>query len=178
MSHNVAISPEAGRGLQDPLPIRAHRRSIRHLGRWTTARRFDVRASRGSVTLELRSPHIEAGDIEIHLDIDHAMVKLLVPEGAILDHYDVRRVGRCGFVDWSGTPAPAGRRIRITGEMRSAELRVNRGGIAIVSAMMTREYFDEFRRVLRQGGWKRLADIRRAYREGRWTTIDDPGRVS
>jgi hypothetical protein len=62
--------------------------------------------------------------------------------------------------------------------MRSAELRVNRGGIAIMSAMMTREYFEEFRRVLRQGGWRRPADIRRAYREGRWTTIDDPGRVA
>ena len=72
-------------------------------------RRFDVRASRGTVLLELRSPRIPAGDIEIRLDLDHAMVKLLVPDGATLDHDDVRRVGRCGYVDWSGTPAPGGR---------------------------------------------------------------------
>jgi hypothetical protein len=163
---------------RDLVSIRAHKRGVRKLGRWTTATRFDVRASRGSVLLELRSPLIPAGDIEIELDIDHSMVKLLVPEGAIVDHDDVRRIGRCGFADWSGTPAPGGRRIRITGEMRSSELRVNRGGFAIVSAMLTREYLDDLRRALRETRPTSLEDVQRAYREGRWTTIEDPGRLA
>jgi hypothetical protein len=161
---------------QDMVPIRAHNHAVRKLGHWTRGRRFDVRASRGTVLLELRSPRIPAGDIEIQLDIDHAMVKLLVPDGAIVDDDDVRRVGRCGYVDWSGSPAPGGRRIRLAGEMRSSELRVNRGGIAIVSAMLTREYLDDLRRAFREVHATSLEDVRRAYREGRWTTIEDPGR--
>src|SRR5215472_5146117 len=120
--------------------LQAHGQQVRRLGHWTTARRFDVRASRGSVTLELRTPRIEPGDIEIRLDVDHSMVKLLVPEGATVDTDDLRRVGRCGLVDWSGSPAPGGRLIRVSGELRGSELRVNRGGVAIVSAMLTREY--------------------------------------
>jgi len=160
----------------DVVPIRAHKHAMRKLGHWTTSRRFDVRASGGTVLLDLRSRGIPAGDIEIRLDVDHAMVKLLVPEGATVDHDDVRRIGRCGYVDWSGTPAPGGRRIRINGEMRSSELRVNRGGIAIVAAMLTREYLEDLRRAVRESHARSLQDVQRAYREGRWTSIDDPGR--
>jgi hypothetical protein len=166
-------SPEA----ESMAAIRAHSSVVRKLGHWTTARRFDVRASRGTVLLDLRSSRIEAGEIEIRLDIDHALVKLLAPEDAIIDHDDVRRVGRCGFVDWSGAPAPTGRRIRIVGEMRRAELRVNRGGIAIVAAMLTREYVDDLRRAFRENHITSIKDLQRAYREGHWTTIEDPGRM-
>jgi hypothetical protein len=160
------------------VPIRAHKRSVRRLGHWTSARNFDIRASRGAVVLDLRSTQIAPGDIEVQLDIDHAMVKLLVPDDAIVDHDDVRRVGRCGFVDWSGTPAPGGRRIRVVGEMRRSELRINRGGIAIVSAMFTREYVDDLRRAFKGTQPTSLKDIQRAYQEGRWTTIEDPGRLA
>lgn len=158
------------------VPIRAHNLSVRKLGHWTSARRFDVKASRGSVILELRSPEIEEGDIEVRLDLDHALVKLLVPDGAIVEHDDVRRIGRCGFVDWSGEPAAGGRRILITGEMQHSELRVNRGGIAIVAAMLTGEYLTDLRRAFRDNHVTSLKDVQEAYREGRWTTIEDPGR--
>src|SRR6266571_3315916 len=140
---------KAGPGLLETVRVRAHQKAVRKLGHWTTARRFDVAASRGSVILELRSPRIEPGDVEINLDVDQSMLKLLVPDGAVIDHDDLCRVGRCGFIDGSGTPAPGGRVIRITGEMRKGELRINRGGIAIVSAMLTREYLDEVRRAFR-----------------------------
>src|ERR1017187_6020270 len=109
--------------------IRAYSRVVKKLGHWTTAGSFDVRAARGSVVLDLRSPRIEGSDIEIQLDIDHATVKLLVPDGAIIDHDDVRRV--------------------------------RRGGIAILSAMCSREY---------------VADALQARREGRYPAIDDPSR--
>src|SRR6266516_5052371 len=167
---------EAGLGLLETVRARAHQKAVRKLGHWTTVRRFDVAAFRGSVILELRSPRIMPGDIEINLDIDRLMLKLLVPDGAVIDHDDLRRVGRCGFVDWSGTPAPGGRVVRVTGEMRKAELRINRGGIAIVSAMLTREYLNDLRRALRDNHVTSLKDMQRAYGEGRWTTIEDPGR--
>jgi hypothetical protein len=172
----VLTDSTAPSAVHDPVQIRAHGRSIRRLGHWTTARRFDVRASRGSVVLDLRSPHIEPGDVEIAVDTDHSMVKLLVPEDAVVHNDDVRRVGRCGFVDWSGRSAPEGRVIRIGGELRRSELRINRGGIAIVSAMLTREYLADLQRAFRANHVTSLADVRTAYSEGRWTTIDDPGR--
>ncbi|HKV32136.1 MAG TPA: hypothetical protein VJT14_14100 [Candidatus Dormibacteraeota bacterium] len=156
--------------------IRAHGKSIRRMGHWTTATRFDVRASQSSVVLELRSPRIEPGDIEVNLDIDHSMVKLLVPEGAIIDDDELRRVGRCGLNDWSGTAQSTGRVIRVVGEMRRSELRINRGGIAIVSAMLTGEYLADLRSAFRTNHITSLKDMQDAYREGRWTTIDDPGR--
>lgn len=177
-THLEAITLGSQTDLEGTVRISAHNRSVRKLSHWTTARLFDVRGSRGSVILELRSPDIQAGDIEIHLDIDHSMVKLLVPEDANVDHDEVRRVGRCGFVDWSGSPTAAGRVIRVTGEMRSSELRINRGGIAIVSAMLTGEYLADLRRAFRENRIKSLKDVQDAYREGRWTTIEDPGRVS
>ena len=156
--------------------IRAHGLAVRKLGHWTTARQFQARASGGSVTLDLRSPRIGAGDIEITLDADHSMVKLLVPDGARVDHDDLRRIGHCGFVDWSGDQAANGRLIRITGEMRHSELRINRGGIAIVSAMLTGEYLADLRQAFRENHIRSLKDMQDAYREGRWTSIEDPGR--
>jgi hypothetical protein len=146
------------------------------MGHWTAARRFDVQALESSVILELRTARIEAGDIEVNLDIDHSMVKLLVPEDAIIDTGDLRRVGRCGFVDWSGVPAPGGRVIRVVGAMRRSELRINRGGVAIVSAMLTGEYLADLRNAFRTNHITSLKDMQAAYREGRWTTIEDPGR--
>ena len=103
---SVLTGSTAPSAFEDAVRISAHSRAIRSLGHWTSARRFEVRASRGSVVLDLRSPRIESGDIQITLDVDHAMVKLLVPEDAVVAHDEVRRVGRCGFVDWSGAPAP------------------------------------------------------------------------
>lgn len=141
--------------------IRAYSRVVKKLGHWTTARSLDVRAARGSVVLDLRSPRMAGSDIEIRLDIDHATVKLLVPDGAIIDHDDLRRVGRCRVKDWTGISTPGGRRIVLLGEMRNAEVRVHRGGIAILSAMCSREY---------------VADALRARREGRYPSIDDPSR--
>jgi hypothetical protein len=147
--------------LMETAPVRAHSTVARRLGHWTTARHLDVRASRGAVLLDLRSPRIPAGDIRVELDIDHAVVRLLVPEDAVIDGDEVRRVGRGRLKDWTGTAAPGGRRIVLTGEMRSAEVRVYRGGVAILAAMCSREY---------------IADALQARREGRLPIIDDPTR--
>src|SRR5436190_3217097 len=119
--------------------IRAHNDSIRRTGPWTTARRFDVRASSSSVVLELLLPEISDGEIEIAVDLSRSTLKLLVPDGAIVDADDLRRVGRGRVKDWTGTAAADGRRIRIVGEMRDSELRINRGGVAIMQTMLSRE---------------------------------------
>jgi len=131
--------------------VRAHNRSVQRLGDWTTARRFDVRASRGLIVLDLMLPRIEAGVIDIALDIDHATVKLLVPDGAIIDDGDLRRVGRGRVKDWTGASAPDGRRIRLAGEMRNAEVRIHRGGIAILSLLRSPRSRNQVRKAHRDG---------------------------
>lgn len=117
----------------------------------TTARRFDVRASRGSVVLDLLLPRIEPGEIEIDLDIDHSLVKLLVPDGANVAGDDLRRIGRGRVKDWTGTGRPGGRTIRLVGEMHSGEVRVHRGGVAIAAMMLSGTSRREVREAHREG---------------------------
>ena len=119
--------------------IRAHNDSIQRTGPWTTARRFDVRASSSSVVLDLLLPAIPDGEIEIAVDLNRSALKLLVPDGARVDADDLRRVGRGRVKDWTGTAAAEGRRIRIVGEMRDSEVRITRGGVAILRSMLTRD---------------------------------------
>lgn len=130
--------------------IRAYHRSIRKLGPWTSACRFDVRASRGSVVPDLLLPEIEAGEITVNVDIDHSTVILLVPDGTRIDDDDLRRVGRGRVKDWTGVASPEGRRIRLSGEMRHAEVRIHRGGIAILRLLLSRRTRSEVRRARAQ----------------------------
>jgi len=46
----------------DAARVRAHGAVVKRLGHWTSDRHLDVRASRGSVVLDLRSPGIADGD--------------------------------------------------------------------------------------------------------------------
>jgi hypothetical protein len=141
--------------------IRADYEHVRKLGHWTEARAFEVRSRRGHVVMDLRSPQIPAGDIDINLDLDHAMVKLLLPADAVIDE-DVRWTGRGRVKDnQAPTKGQPGRTVRLTGEIRHGEIRVHRDGVAILSAMFTKEY---------------LRDAQAARREGRYPTLDDPAR--
>ena len=131
--------------------IRAHHRSIRKLGAWTTARHFDIRSSRGSVVLDLLLPELEPGEIVVDLDIDHSTVILLVPDGTNVVDDDLRRVGRGRIKDWTGAGSPEGRTLRLTGEMRNAEVRIHRGGIAILRLLLSPGSRGEVRRARKQG---------------------------
>jgi len=146
-----------------PVRVAANYEVTKRLGNWTTAQEFGVRAHRGHAVLDLRSPHIEAGEIRIDVELDHAMLKLLVPDGAVIDDWDLQRLGRGRVKDAEGRTAAGGRRIVLTGQLRHSEVRVHRGGIAQLSAMFSREY---------------LADLRRAHAEGGFPTVDDPARTT
>jgi hypothetical protein len=144
-----------------PVQIHADHASQKRLGNWTTARAFQVRARRAQVMIDLRSPQIPDGDVELGLDLDHATLTLLVAE-AVIDHRGLAWSGR-GKVKqtYHDNPAGTGRRIRLTGQVRHGEVRVQSGGIARLSAITSREY---------------LADARRAHAEGGTPTLDDPAR--
>jgi hypothetical protein len=131
--------------------ISAHGGSVRHLGAWTTSRRFHVRASRSSVVLDLLLPRIEPGEITLDLDLDHSMLKLLVPDGAAIDAGELRWSGKGRLKDWTGTSAPGGRTIKLVGEIRDGEVRVHRGGVAILTLILSRRHRREVREAHRDG---------------------------
>ena len=147
----------------EPVKIPANHAVTKRLGNWTTARQVQGRGHRGGAVLDLRSPQIPAGDIEIEVDLDHAMLKLLVAGDAVVDDWDLRRTGRGRVKDAERPDAPGGRRIVVTGELRGGEIRVRRGGMAMLSAMFSRAYWD---------------DLRRAHKEGDFPTVDDPARTA
>jgi hypothetical protein len=143
--------------LEKTVRIHAHYDNVKKLGHWTAGRLFEIRARRSAVTFDLRSPEIPAGDIEIELDIDHSMVKLLVPEDAVIDHWDLRFDGRGRVKDWQ-KPADQGRRIRLTGKVAHGEIRVNRGGVAVLAAMFSRAYVEDLKRAGSTGTMPTVAD--------------------
>ena len=149
-------------GTATPIQVHADHSSQKRLGAWTTSRAFQVRARHGQVVIDLRSSRIPAGDIEVDLDMDHATIKLLVPEDTIIDSWDLAWTGRGKIKQtYHHNPAGTGRRIRLIGQARHGEVRVHSGGMARLSAMCTREY---------------LADARRAHAQGGVPTLDDPAR--
>lgn len=142
--------------------IHCDHRLVKHLGNWSGAGRFEVRARQGAAVLDLRSPDLP-DDVEIHLDMDRAMVKLLVDDATTVDHWNLRWTARGRIKDSpsSAGAKTAGRRVHLSGSATDSEIRIHRGGIAILSAMFSRAY---------------VQDVRRAHRTGGMPTIDDPTR--
>jgi hypothetical protein len=163
MTTDMAMTPSLGAGVGELVQITAHHRSTKHLGYWTTSRHFHVRASSSLVVLDLLLARIDPGDIEIHLDIDHATVKLLVPDGARIDDDDLRCVGRGRVKDWTGTSAPGGRQIHLLGEMRDAEIRVHRGGVALLSLLCSPRHVRDVQMAHNEG---RLGYLHNVHEEG------------
>ena len=133
----------------------------KRLGHWTSANRFEVRARSGALVLDLRSPAIR-GDVEIRLDLHRSVVKLLLPEGDPVDHWDLSWTGKGRIKDDQRPASATGRQIRLIGSAHDSEIRVHRGGIAILSAMFSRAF---------------VQDLRQARRNGTYPTVDDPTRA-
>jgi hypothetical protein len=152
-----------------PVRITAHNKVVKKLGNWTTDRRFEVRATRGLVVLDLLLPRLEPGDIEILLDVDHSTVTLLVPDGANIDGDDLRRVGRGRIKDWTGTGSTDGQLIRLVGEMRSSEVRIHRGGVGILQLLVNPRSRRDARQAQREGrlGGQGPTDLARGAEAGR-----------
>lgn len=147
--------------------IHTHHDTVKRLGNWTTAGSFEVRSRNGYTVLDLRSPQLPGGDIEVRVDLDRSALKLLLPDDARVDHWDLAWTGRGKVKDMPVKDTPVagegGRTVRITGEVRHGEIRVRRGGVALLTAMFSRAYLD---------------DVRRVHREGGVPTVDDPARTA
>jgi hypothetical protein len=145
-----------------PVQVHADHGQRKLLGSWTSAAAFEVRARRSRVVIDLRSPRIPAGDIQLDLSLDHAALTLLVTPDMVIDQWDLAFDGRGKVKQAFHQQAPgASRRIRLAGHVRGGEVRVHSGGIARLTAMCSREY---------------LADARRAHAQGGVPALDDPAR--
>ena len=133
----------------------------KRLGRWTSASQFDVRARSAVLVLDLRSPEIE-GDVEIRLNLHRSTVKLLLAEGDQVDHWDLDWTGNGQVKDDQRPAGPNGRRIRMAGQANDSEIRVHRGGIAMLSAMFSRAFVQDLRQVRKNGGYPTVDDPTRA----------------
>ncbi|MEU4351894.1 hypothetical protein [Streptomyces sp. NPDC023838] len=136
---------------------------VKHLGYWTEAGRFEVKACHGAAVLDLRSPGLP-DDIEIHLDMDRAMVKLLVDDDTAIDHWNLSWTARGKIKDSTSSSngdKAASRLVHLSGSATNSEIRIHRGGIALLSAMFSRAY---------------VQDVRRAHKAGGVPAIDDPTR--
>lgn len=168
----VTDAPATGASVIDTAAVErvhADHAVAKRLGNWTRAGRFEVRARSGLVVLDLRSPDLP-DEVEVHVELQRATVKLLVPDDAQVEHWDLHWTARGRVKDAAAAAAPAPsaqtastRRIRLTGVSTDSEVRVQRGGIAILTAMCSREY---------------LQDLRRAHQTGSHPSIDDPARAA
>lgn len=119
---------------------------------------MDVRARYGSVVIDLRSPQITADVIEVAVDIDHGMIKILAPENAVIDQQSLAWTGRGRVKDTMSPATGDARVVRLTGTVTSGEIRVHRGGVAMLSAMCSRDYVEELRRARTEGPQALTAD--------------------
>ena len=132
---------------------------LKKLGRWTEATAFTIRARRSSVVLDLRALDPNAA-IEVVADADHSVITLLAPPNATVDADDLRWTGSGRVHDArSGLGESV---IRVTGTAHDSQLRVHRGGVAQLTAMLSRAY---------------LRELRETARTGAYPTIDDPTRL-
>lgn len=138
--------------------VEAYQAAVKRLGDWTDANHIEVKARSAAVLLDLRSPRI-TGDIEAHLNADRSTIKLLVPEDAAVEQWDLTVIGRGKVKDSEAPTGTPTRRVRLIGGLHRSEVRVNRGGVAILAAMFSKEFVE---------------DCKRAYREGGRPTVHDP----
>ncbi|SEO91602.1 hypothetical protein [Actinacidiphila rubida] len=146
--------------------IHADHTTVKHLGHWTEATAFEIRARRSSVVLDLRSPGIDWQEpVTIRADLSGCVLKLLLPDDVTVDHWDLAWTGRGKVKDAYATPdgGKGARRLVLSGTAADGEIRLHRGGVAQLSAMCSRAY---------------LRDLRRAHRDGDLPTVDDPARAA
>ncbi|MFF3323764.1 hypothetical protein [Streptomyces sp. NPDC002889] len=142
--------------------VEAYYTNVKRLGHWTDARTVEVTARRSSVQVDLRSAGIPEGDLEVRIAGERSTLKILVPDGTVVDEAGLEYVGNSKVKDLQRHTAGGGRRLRLTGVLKRSEVRIVRGGVATLTAMFSREFVD---------------DCRTAHRDGTLPTVHAPESV-
>ncbi|NUK21440.1 hypothetical protein [Streptomyces lunaelactis] len=160
--HTVSTVKSGTAGTEEVARIEAYYTNVKRLGHWTAARTVEVTARRSSVQLDLRSASIPEGDLEVRIAGERSILKILVPDGAVVDESELEFAGRCEVKDAQRHSASGGRRLKLTGVLKRSEVRIVRGGVATLTAMFSREFVD---------------DCRTAHRDGTLPTVHAPESV-
>ncbi len=144
--------------------IHADHTSVKRLGNWTEAARFELRGRSGSIVLDLRSPRLPK-TIDIEVRLDRAMVKLLLPDNAVVEHWDLDWTGRGKVKDAQAQATataeataeaaadvtceatamkPVADRVRLSGGAQQRDPG-EPGGIAQLAALCSREFIEDAR---------------------------------
>jgi len=123
--------------------VQADHSVVKRLGHWTRQGSLQVRARKGKVVLDLRSPEID-GDIDIDLDLQRSVVTLLVADDATIDQWALRFTGRGRVKD--GAPGHAGARIRLHGNACDSQVRIQRAGVAELTSLRSLARLKELHR--------------------------------
>jgi hypothetical protein len=123
--------------------VQADHSVVKRLGHWTRQSSMQVRARKGKVVLDLRSPEID-GDIDIHLDLRRSVVTLLVADDCAIDQWALRFTGRGRVKDHA--PARAGARVRLRGNACDSQVRIQRAGVAELTSLRSLARLKEMHR--------------------------------
>ena len=126
--------------------VQADHSVVRRLGPWTRQGTLQVRARKGKLVLDLRSPEID-GDIDIHLDLQRSVMTLLVADDAAIDQWALRFTGRGRVKD--GAPGHDGVRIRLHGTACDSQVRIQRAGVAELTSLRSLARLKELHRAHR-----------------------------
>jgi hypothetical protein len=126
--------------------IQADHSVVKRLGSWTGQGTLQVRARKGKVVLDLRSPEID-GDIDIDVDLQRSVLTLLVAGDATIDRWALRFTGRGRVKD--GAPGHHGARIRLHGTACDSQVRIHRAGVAELTALRSLSRLKEMHRAHR-----------------------------
>jgi hypothetical protein len=129
--------------------IHADHEIVKHLGHWSTASSFDVRARYASVVIDLRSPQLPA-DLAVHLELAHASITILTDEHAAIDAREISWIGKGRVKNLE--PSEKVGTVTITGKSEDSEIRIQRAGVAQLTAMLSRAYLAELAQTRKTGG--------------------------
>ncbi|MEV6399164.1 hypothetical protein AB0M39_31005 [Streptomyces sp. NPDC051907] len=149
--HTVSTAKTGAANAAEAARVEAYYTNVKRLGHWTDSRTVQVTARRSSVQLDLRSAAIPEGDLEVEIAGERSIVKILVPDGTVVDESALEYVGRSKVKDLQRHSAAGGRRLRLTGVLKRGEVRIVRGGVATLTAMFSKEFVDDCRTAHRDG---------------------------
>ncbi len=104
----------------------SHAKSEKH-GAWLVPRKLVLTARHGAVVLDFTDAVFSGPrEVEIELDVRHSMIRVIAPEGSVLDEDVLDRQHSAVSDRHRGPAGPMSVLVRLTGRMEHSSLRVRR----------------------------------------------------
>ena len=122
-----AVAGAAAAEVRDVVRIEQHGGSARRGDGWVVPRRLEIQSSLGDVTLDFTQAVITQGTLRIDLDMHLGALRLLIPQGVVVDTDSlVFSYGKTKTRGSGDAGAPVDLRIEIAGQIRLGNIVVRR----------------------------------------------------